>query len=156
MKVRDVMKKDVPTCSTDATLSDAARAMWDGHCGFVPIVDRDQDRVVGAVTDRDTCMAAWTQGLVLKEIPASMPMSTDLHCCSPDDSLEKALESMRSHRVKRLLVTDDDHRLFGVISLAALAKVASHGKTKSAQATKSLVAETLAAFAEPRAVKTTA
>lgn len=156
MKVREVMRKDVETCSVDATLSDAARVMWERNCGLVPILEGDRGQLVGVVTDRDVCMAAWSKGMPLGAIPVTVPMSSELRCCGPEDDLEQAHKAMRAHRVKRLLVMDKDQKLVGVVSLAALARAASHGKSKEAQATKPLVAETLAAFAEPRAQRVTA
>lgn len=67
MKVQDIMTADVETCRLDDTLDRPAAIMWERDCGVVPVVD-DESRIVGMLTDRDICMAAYTQGRPLPEI----------------------------------------------------------------------------------------
>ena len=61
MLVKQIMTGDPVTCARHQTLNDAARQMWDHDVGAVPIVD-EQGEAVGVITDRDICMAAYTQG----------------------------------------------------------------------------------------------
>ena len=67
MKVADSMTRDVRACSVHDSLNAAARVMWENDCGCVPIVD-SQGRLVGIVTDRDICMATYTQGVPLEDV----------------------------------------------------------------------------------------
>ena len=60
MNVEQLMTTDLRTCSPEDTLDCAARIMWEKDCGVVPIVD-GADRVVGMITDRDICIASYTQ-----------------------------------------------------------------------------------------------
>jgi len=145
MKARDIMKTGVATCPATANLSDAVQLMWQSDCGLVPIVE-DGKRVVGVVTDRDAVMASWTQGKALQEIPVTVPMSRRLSACRPGDELRTICQTMQQNRVKRLLVLEDDGRLEGVVSLACVARAAMRPRT--AERTRALVAETLAAFSE--------
>ena len=66
MKVGDLMTKDVKACSQHDSLNRAAQLMWENDCGSVPVVDSDS-KVVGMLTDRDICMAAYTKGIALKD-----------------------------------------------------------------------------------------
>ena len=51
----------------EQTLNDAARIMWERDCGIVPVVGgQGDDRVVGVITDRDICIAAYTKGRPLR------------------------------------------------------------------------------------------
>jgi Mg/Co/Ni transporter MgtE len=65
--VRDLMTTAVRSCTTGDNLQRAAQIMWESDCGVVPVVDRD-GRLVGMITDRDICMAAYTQGKPLSHI----------------------------------------------------------------------------------------
>ena len=58
------MTRDVKTCTIHDSLNGAARIMWDHDCGCAPVVDA-HGKLVGIVTDRDICMAAYTQGVPL-------------------------------------------------------------------------------------------
>src|SRR5262245_46040910 len=63
--VHEVMTKDVRTIGPDASLADAARVMWERDCGFLPVTDRADGRLLGVITDRDACMAALMHGAPL-------------------------------------------------------------------------------------------
>lgn len=140
MKVHEVMSRVAATCRMDDSLNRAAQLMWERDCGFLPVVD--EGRVVGVVTDRDACMAAYTKGLLLAAIRVADVMSRQVKSCRPDESLDEARERMAHHQVRRLPVVEDGH-LVGVLSLNDIALAAQarwRGKPSGAQ-----VAETLAA-----------
>jgi CBS domain-containing protein len=83
------------------------------------------------VTDRDLCMACYTQGRPLSSIPVSWVLSGRVHVCSPTDTLDHAIALMRAHRVRRLVVVDARQRVSGVLSLADVARhVAALGPTE--------------------------
>lgn len=127
-RVADVMSKEVATCHMDESMSRAAQLMWERDCGCVPIVD-DHFRVVGIITDRDICMAAYTQGKALSELPVSLACSRGLQTCRPTDSVDFAEQLMADALVRRLPVVDAQEVLVGLVSLSDLAP---HTKSTSA------------------------
>jgi len=154
MNVEKLMTQGVVACRADDMLNDAARIMWEHDCGFVPIVESDaRPRVVGVVTDRDLCMAAYTRGRALWEIRIGDVMSTAVRSCRPTESLAAAEETMRESQVHRLPVLDEGDRLLGVISLADIAREAARGaRSRRHGVTATEVGETLAAIRRPRAI----
>lgn len=151
MKVEQLMTKQVGTCRADQTANDAAQIMWDRDCGFVPVVDDEQGRVIGIVTDRDLCMASHLRGLPLGEIRLGDVMSTGICACKPGDDIASVEGMMRRAQIHRLPVVDDAGQLLGVLSLADIA----HESTRRAGApargvTPVEIGETLAAIHQPR------
>jgi CBS-domain-containing membrane protein len=143
------MTQSVRTCSPQDTLDVAARAMWEGDCGTVPVVD-DSRRVVGMLTDRDICMAAYTQGKPLAAIPVASAMAKQVVSCRPDDELLIAERAMQKARVRRLPVVDAKGRLAGILSLNDLARNTGKdraGKPRAISADE--VTATLSAICEP-------
>lgn len=118
--VRSIMTDAVVTCSPDEPLNAAARHMWEHDCGAVPVVA--DGKLVGIITDRDICMAAYTQGRPLSGIAIKDVMARHVHVCRPEDSLERAASLMADARVRRLPVVDGQHRLVGIISMADIAR----------------------------------
>ncbi len=145
MKVKDLMTHDVGACNPDAPLSEAARIMWERDVGFVPVTDRSTGRLCGVVTDRDTCMAAYTQGRPLGDIPVRTAMSHRVFTCREDDDVERVHAIMAEHKVRRLAVTDLRGALTGVVTLNDLAR---HAQVQSSE--RSRVASTLGAIGERR------
>lgn len=120
MKVSELMKREVFTCHTDDTLNTAARVMWEKDCGCVPVID-DENRVMGMLTDRDICMAAYFEGARLEDLKASSAMSKTVFACKPDQMIADAERIMRINQVRRLPVVDDGNHLLGILSLNDIA-----------------------------------
>lgn len=116
-KVVDIMSAVVYTCRPTDTCGRAAQIMWDHDCGALPIVSA-RGQVVGMVTDRDICMAAYTQGKAVWEIPVTAASSLRVCFVRPGDPILYAIELMAAHRVRRLPVIDMGGNLVGVVSLA--------------------------------------
>ncbi len=142
MNVQDVMTRSPRTCRGSDSLVSAAKVLWDHDCGAVPVVD-DVGRPIGIVTDRDCCMAVYTRGLRLDEIPVAAAMARTLFTVRADEPVTSAMATMQHKQVRRLPVVDGQGKLCGIVSSADLlvraARVAG-------------VTETLAAIAAPRAV----
>jgi CBS domain-containing protein len=119
MKVRDVMSFRIAACAPYAPLSEVAKLLWDHDCGIVPVLDEGA-RPVGVVTDRDLCMAAYTQGRRLDEIPVRRVMAKDVAAVSVAADALDAASLMAARQVRRLVVLDDAGALVGVVSLADL------------------------------------
>lgn len=150
MKVSDLMTREVKSCRADDDLTCAAQVMWEADCGAVPVVDPD-NRVIGLVTDRDACMAAYTKGLPLGAIRARDAMAKEVFFCSPQDDIEKALAVMGKRQVRRLPVVDEAMKLVGVLSLNDLAREAGRQRARGGkQLGGARVASTLAAVCQLR------
>jgi CBS domain-containing protein len=157
MKVEDIMTTEVGRCRAYDAADHAAKIMWEQDCGAVPVVDQD-GRVVAVLTDRDICIAAFTQGRALSDIRVSSAMSRRLWSCRPDDDVKDAEKAMRTNQVRRLPVVDAEGRLIGILSLSDLARQAmsatrSRSKKKDVAVAVSDVGETLGAISTPGAAK---
>jgi CBS domain-containing protein len=151
MKTSDLMSTGVASCGPDDNLQRAAQLMWDNDCGIVPVLD-EQGRVVGVITDRDICMAAYTRGQPLWQIPVSSAMARQVFSVRDEDGLETAEALMQRIQIRRLPVVDGDGRLKGILSLNDLARHARPGaRRRSDGLSGDLVVKTLAAICAPPA-----
>lgn len=151
MIVADLMTKTPFCCESTATTAQAAKLMWEHDCGSVVVVDTAK-KPLAVVTDRDICMAAYTQGLPLSAIAVSSAASKTIQTLRFDDALEHAEARMRQWQLRRLPVVDASGVLIGVLSLNDLARQArKSGVSKSNGLTAVGIAMTLAAVCEPRA-----
>ncbi len=119
MQVQDVMTNEAQYIPADTSLKQAAEKMRELDCGFLPIGDADQDRLLGVITDRDIVMRAVADGNDPLVTNVNEALSQRVLYCFAEDDLEKAAESMRQQQVYRLIVLDNaqDKRLCGIISL---------------------------------------
>lgn len=146
MKVSELMRHEVRTCTPNATLDHVARMMWEADVGCVPVIDQEK-RPIAVITDRDICMAAYTRGVPLHAIKASDAMSHGVITCHPEDTTREVEQIMQHSQVRRLPVVDGQRTLVGIITLADLARDA---QTMRMPIAAPGLAKTLAAITERR------
>ncbi len=135
--LKDVMSRDVRVISPEMTIREAARTMCDGGFGMMPV--GENDRMIGAISDRDIAIRAVAEGkgpgTKVREI-----MSAGVWWAYDDDTVEHAAKLMSEHQVRRLPVVDRDKRLVGIVALGDFAVDKSELKP---------AAEALAKISEP-------
>jgi len=146
MTVQHVMTRPAVTCPQHTTLEHVAWLMWECDCGVIPVVD-DNNRAVGIVTDRDICMAAYTQGKALRDILVTTAMAHHVIVIGADESVETAERLMADNQIRRLPVIGGDGTVVGVLSLNDVARLAGGAARKGGD--RELVA-TIAAVSQPR------
>lgn len=119
MVCSEVMRRFVQWISPQESVQAAARKMRDANVGLMPVCD-EGSRVIGVVTDRDLAVRACAEDLSPTRTKVSEVMTVDVIACRPGDSIEKAGASMREHHITRVLVTDEDGMLCGLVSLSDL------------------------------------
>jgi CBS domain-containing protein len=125
-QVRDVMTNNPTTCEPTATLVDAAKVMAREDVGPVPIVEGG--KLVGLVTDRDIIIRAVAEGRDVTSTTVRDVASKDLVTVTADEDLDRALQLMAQHQVRRIPVVDGD-RVVGIVSQADVARAANDAKT---------------------------
>jgi len=130
MKAFEIMNTKMVTCQSDDNVGRAAQLMWEQGCGCLPVLDARR-RVVGLLSDRDACMAAYTQGLPLQSISVATAMPRTLSSCGPDAELDDVLRVMMTNSVHRVLVLDSERQLLGLIALTDIARTAGSWDIKS-------------------------
>lgn len=124
---REIMSEDMTYCSTDTTAADAARRMASEDIGAVPVCDAD-GHLSGVVTDRDLAVKVVAEG----RDPASVRLGelideSEVVTIGADDSVEKAIRTMKDHAVRRLPVIDGTD-LVGMVSQADIARAMPDAK----------------------------
>lgn len=116
MKVKEVMTPDAKAIWITESLADAAKEMWETDCGVLPII-KDGRKVVGMITDRDICMAGAMRDRSLSHISVEEVMNKCVYAVEPEQELERALQTMREHKIRRLPVLNPEGELEGILSM---------------------------------------
>lgn len=119
----DVMRSPAVCCGEHDSLNEAARLMWEHDVGALPVVNQSNEPI-GMITDRDACMAAYTQGVALAHGAVASAMSKTLVTCDVSASVAEIRELMTRAQVRRLPVVDAGGALVGVVGLSDIVKEA--------------------------------
>lgn len=129
MKISELMTSNVQTVKPEQPIREAAQFMLSEDAGAMPVCDGE--RLVGMVTDRDIAVRAVAEGLG-PDTPVSRVMSGDTLFCWEDDDVNEVAAKMSDAQVRRFpVVSRDDQRLVGIVSLGDLSQ-AGHEATETA------------------------
>lgn len=116
--VRDIMTSRLVTVEPQTPVTTVARKMRDEDIGLVLVMEGDELR--GLVSDRDLVVRALAEGGDPEQRTAASACSGDIYALTPDDEIDRAVQLMREHSVRRVPVVDHGHPV-GIVSLGDLA-----------------------------------
>jgi CBS domain-containing protein len=118
-KARDIMSGSAECVNENDTVLDAASKLAKLDVGAMPICGQD-NRLKGMLTDRDIVVKVLAEGRDPSSTKVGQLAQGKPVTIGADDSVGEALETMASHKVRRLPVIDG-HDLVGVVSQADIA-----------------------------------
>ena len=119
MIVRELMSRHVEWTTPSTTLADAARRMREGNIGCLPI--GEGDTFIGILTEKDFTARATAEGLNPTTTTVNQIMTKSVIYCQEDDSIERALGTMRDRHIHHLPVRNQANAVVGIVSLSDLA-----------------------------------
>lgn len=119
MNIAELCQRQVVVVDADASLRDAATLMREHHVGSLVVTTRTNEglRVKGIVTDRDLVIDVLARGLSADEVRIGALAHERLVCVADSVESAVAVAAMQNSGVRRLLVTDADQQLTGIVSL---------------------------------------
>ena len=121
-KCNEVMTKNPVCCLPNDMVAKVAQLMKSKDIGPVPIIEREQTKtLVGIVTDRDLALKIVAEGRDAKSTKAEEVMTRKVVTCRGEDDVQKALDAMSEHQLRRIPVVDNDNRIVGIIAQADVA-----------------------------------
>lgn len=103
------------------TVLDAVRVMLKNKVGSVVIVD-SSGRPEGIITERDVLRMVAKSKKRSGELSAGEIMSTPVITAKTYDSIDTVAEMMAKNKIKRIVLTEDDGKMAGVVSVTDIAK----------------------------------
>ena len=121
-KCNEVMTKTPVCCQLDDMVSTVAQLMQSENIGSIPVIENEQNqKLVGIVTDRDLALKIVAKGHHAKSTKVETVMTRQVVTCRAEDDLQKALDAMAEHQLRRIPIVDNDNRIVGIIAQADVA-----------------------------------
>lgn len=116
-KIKDIMTSPALSVTLNQTVSDVLKLAKEKNVTGFPVIDIER-KVIGVVSTLDliTEVAAGKLHLKLGELPLVIKVEKDVINLSPDTLVKDAVLSLIKKRVGRIIITDDDNRLCGIVS----------------------------------------
>ncbi len=123
MRVADLLshKGDgVFTIRPDVLIAAAIAQLVERRIGAL-VVSSDDKAVEGILSERDVVRALHQHGSRVAEEPVVSIMSSEVHTCSPDDTVESLMAVMTNQRIRHIPVVTDG-ALAGMVSIGDVVK----------------------------------
>jgi CBS domain-containing protein len=121
-KCNEVMTKNPVCCVPDDLVAKAAELMKSGNIGSIPVIENEQThKLIGIVTDRDLALKIVAERRDVKSTKVEAVMTRKVVTCRAEDDLQKALDAMAEHQLRRIPVVDNNNHVVGIISQADVA-----------------------------------
>jgi len=121
-KCNEVMTKNPVCCLPNDMVAKVAKSMKRKNVGSIPVIENEKTRkLVGIVTDRDLTLGIVAKELDTKSTKVEEVMTRKLVTCRAEDDLQKALDAMSEHQLRRIPVVDKDNKILGIIAQADVA-----------------------------------
>lgn len=111
--IEKIMNKNLIILDSDSSLENIATAMKKYDVGMVII--KNKNKIKGLITDRDIV----TKILANKDNKIKEYLTTNLVSIDINNDIKDAIDLMKKHKIKRLLVKKDN-KLVGILSLSDL------------------------------------
>ncbi len=116
MSVGKICTRVVATASPDETVLEVARRMDEFNVGTVPVVNASNEPV-GIVTDRDIALRCVAGEHDPEATPVSVIMTRSVRTVHESVPIEQALRTMAGAETRRLVVTGDEGKVVGLLSV---------------------------------------
>jgi signal-transduction protein with cAMP-binding, CBS, and nucleotidyltransferase domain len=121
--LREVMNRRLTTIGIGATVANAAKAMCTDQVGSVIILNNNKP--IGIVTEEDIACKVVAQDLKPSTVHVNDIMSTPLITVSADKTVGDAAKMMVKHKVRRLPIIDEHHKVIGIVTVRDLLAVSN-------------------------------
>ena len=119
-KIRDFMSSYLETIPAGDSVKNAAARMRAFDIGCLLV--RDDQELVGVITDRDIAVRVTAAGKNARTTAVSEVMSPGIICCSEDQDVDEVARMMEINQLHRLVLIDRDGHPTGIVSLGDLAR----------------------------------
>ena len=118
----EVMTPNPVYCLPTDTVTKVAEQMKSENIGSLPVIENeDTQKLIGIITDRDLALKLIAEGRDVKSTKVEAVMTRKVVTCRADDDLQRALDAMAQHQLRRIIIVDPLYKVLGIISQADVA-----------------------------------
>jgi CBS domain-containing protein len=119
---QEVMTSNPVCCLPDEKVNKVAQIMKSEGVGSIPVIEnRESQHLIGILTDRDLTLKVVATGRNPAKMKIREVMKYNPYTCLQSDDLQKALDTMAIHQVRRIPVIDGNGRIVGIIAQGDIA-----------------------------------
>jgi CBS domain-containing protein len=118
----DVMTPNPICCLPTDNVERVAELMKRENIGSLLVIDNAQDlKLIGIITDRDLALKVVAEGRDARSTSVESIMTRKMVSIRADDDIQRALEAMSKHQLRRIPIVNNENKIVGIIAQADVA-----------------------------------
>ncbi len=119
MNVANIVTRPLITIPSGRSMLDAAKLMVQNNIGLLVICDaKDKKKLAGVISERDIIKAIASGGRL--NAPVDEVSTKQVITVKASSEVAEAAKAMNKHRIRHVVVVDDQEKLMGVVSMRDL------------------------------------
>ena len=119
MNVANIVTRPLITIPSGRSILDAAKLMVENNIGLLVICDaKDKTKLAGVISERDIIKAIASGGKL--NAPVDGVSTKHVVTVKASSEVAEAAKAMNKHRIRHVVVVDDQEKLMGVVSMRNL------------------------------------
>ncbi len=114
----------------DTDISNAALLLSDQSIGVAAVIDQE-DGMVGILSERDITRGLAVYGAELVNLRVDQLMTRKIVSCTPETSIEDAIDLMHDNGIRHLPVVEDGNHLIAMFSIRDLIEIQAEAYRKA-------------------------
>jgi CBS domain-containing protein len=118
MTAGEYCNREVMIVEPETSITEVSSLMREYHVGTLVVVDQagNAPRPIGVITDRDLVIELLAQEVPADSVTIKDVINKELVCVTEQETLLNCIELMRSKGIRRLVVTNDNGTLQGILT----------------------------------------
>jgi CBS domain-containing protein len=118
MTAGEYCNREVMIVEPETSITEVSSLMREYHVGTLVVVDQagKVPRPIGVITDRDLVIELLAQEVPADSVTIKDVINKELVCVTEQETLLNCIELMRSKGIRRLVVTNDNGTLQGILT----------------------------------------
>jgi CBS domain-containing protein len=137
--VGEIMNERIETIGILNTAQDAAMKMADKNVSSLVVLDDDDGKAVGILTERDLVRRVCTKNIPSSSVTIQNTISSPIKTIAPDTPIDDVADIMIRNKIRHIVVADENREPIGIVSATDIVAFVRENSKAMAQVTREVL-----------------
>ena len=138
--VGEIMNERIETIGILNTAQDAAMKMADKNVSSLVVLDDDDGKAIGILTERDLVRRrVCTKNIPSSSVTIQNTISSPIKTIAPDTPIDDVADIMIRNKIRHIVVADENREPIGIVSATDIVAFVRENSTAMAQVTREVL-----------------
>src|ERR671923_2276630 len=137
--VGEIMNERIETIGILNTAQEAAMKMANKNVSSLVVLDDDDGKAVGILTERDLVRRVCTKNIPSSSVTIQNTISSPIKTIAPDTPIDDGADIMIRNKIRHIVVADENREPIGIVSATDIVAFVRENSKAMAQVTREVL-----------------